>query len=85
MNKKSIKKLIESTKLLEEKVSDIMYDLDYINGYNPKDHSLVERYEIERALEERENNIVFDLIRVHKESLKMLEKIDPEAIREMGD
>jgi hypothetical protein len=85
MNKKSIDKLIKIANLIEQNAQEVHHHLEYIKGHNPKDYKPSERHEAQESLEHCENELVWALIEIHKESLKMLEKIDPEAIREMRD
>ncbi len=85
MNKKSIDGLIKTANLLEEKLQGIKNALEYIKRYNPKDHSVKERHEAEKSVEYAEDEIIYALTGIREVSLMMLNKIDPEAVREIRE
>jgi hypothetical protein len=85
MRKNSIDGLMKSSNIIEQDAQVVHHHLEYIKGHDPKDYSTNQRHNVEESLEEAENELILALVKIHKESLKMLMKIDPEAVREMRD
>jgi hypothetical protein len=85
MNQKLIHKLTKSTNLIRENLTDVERHLNYISTTNPKDYKLTERHEAEDSLEACENELIWALIEIHKETLEMIKNIDPETLREMRE
>jgi hypothetical protein len=83
MNKKSINKVITKLCEMEENINKVKLYIDSVRNFNPKDYRSSELEEAKRAQEEAENEILWALKEISDISLQLIDKIDPEALREM--